>query len=149
MGLDFVFVFGVLASIAGNFFAGHNYSAYPVLCYHNMTDALTHTISGFASLYIVISGMVSMKKKNLPIMFGIIAVASVLAYITNKLIGYNYFFLMGGDGTPYDIIYNMVNGHPVIYPVIVVLLLFVYILVYNLVYNLIAKNSKKPAKQSN
>jgi hypothetical protein len=36
-------------------------------------------------------------------------------------------FLMQGDGTPYDILYNLVNGNPVLYPLGVVGLFFVYI----------------------
>ena len=36
-------------------------------------------------------------------------------------------FLMQGDGTPYDIVYNWVGGHEVLYPVMVVLLFIVYI----------------------
>jgi len=33
----------------------------------NIISGITHTIAGFASLYIVICGMESMKKRNIPI----------------------------------------------------------------------------------
>lgn len=39
-------------------------------------------------------------------------------------------FLMEGDGTPYDIIYNLVGGNPVAYPIIVVVLFFIYIVAF-------------------
>ena len=29
-----------------------------------------------------------------------------MTYIANVLLDYNYIFLMRGDGTPYDIVYN-------------------------------------------
>lgn len=149
VGLDFVFIFGILAAVMGLYFAGQNYGAYPVFSFYNVASAITHGISGFASLYIVISGMASMRKKNLPLTFAIMFGVSVLAYIANILLDYNYFFLMRGDGTPYDIIFNLVNGNPVIYPLIVVLLLVVYIFVFNGVYNLIKnKRAKKNAQEN-
>ena len=43
-------------------------------------------------------------------------------------------FLMRGDGTPYDIIFNIVNGNPVIYPLTVVALFLAYISGFYLVY---------------
>ena len=149
VGLDFVFIFGILSAVAGLYFAGQNYSAYPVFSFCNIASGITHGVSGFASLYIVISGMASMKKKNLHITFAIMFGVSVLAYIANLLLDYNYFFLMGGDGTPYDIIFNLVNGHPVIYPLIVVLLLVAYIFVFNWVYNLIKNKRDKKRNQQN
>ncbi|MBR3674849.1 MAG: hypothetical protein IKN69_01730, partial [Bacilli bacterium] len=58
-------------------------------------------------------------------------------------IPYNYMFLMRGDGTPYDILFNLVGGNPVIYPILVVVMFFVYIAafygVYHLVLNLLQK----------
>ena len=48
-------------------------------------------------------------------------------------------FLMRGDGTPYDIFYNLVNGSPVLYPLTVVGLFLVYIVAVYLVYYLCRK----------
>ena len=51
------------------------------------------------------------------------------------LIGYNYMFLMRGDGTPYDLVYNAVGGSPVLYPLCVVGMFLLYIaLFYRVVY---------------
>ncbi|MBQ7344358.1 MAG: YwaF family protein [Clostridia bacterium] len=135
--LDFVFIFGILGAVLGTYLAGNNYSSYPVLSFDNTVSAITHSISGFTSLYIVISGMESMKKKNIKITFAILLSFCVAAYIANVLIPYNYMFLMAGDGTPYDIIYNLVGGNPVIYPLIVVALFLVYIVAFRAVYELI------------
>ena len=140
--LDFVFVFGILSAVMGVFGAGQNFNAYPVISLDNVISAITHTISGFASLYIVISNMTSMKSKNIWITYMILISVCVLAYIADILIPYNYMFLMRGDGTPYDIFYNLVNGNPVLYPIIVVALFLLYILVFYLIYFWIKKMIK-------
>ena len=145
--LDFVFIFGILGAFAGTYGAGQNYSAYPVLSFDNVVSGITHSISGFASLYIAISGMASMKVKNIWISFTILIGFCVLAYIADITIPYNYMFLMRGDGTPYDIFYNLVNGNRVIYPLIVVLLFLLYISIFYLVYFFIRK--RQNAKHGN
>ena len=48
-------------------------------------------------------------------------------------------FLMRGDGTPYDLFYNLVGGHPVFYPVLVVALFIGYISLFYYVYFLLQK----------
>lgn len=137
--LDFVMIFGILGAVLGTYFAGNNYGSYPVLCFDNVVSGLTHSISGFASLYIILSGMASMKKRNMPITYSILLSFCIAAYITNIIVDYNYMFLMAGDGTPYDIIYNLVNGNQVVYPIIVVLLFIVYITVFYFLYFFIDK----------
>ena len=141
--LDFVFIFGILGAFAGTYGAGQNYSAYPVLSFDNVVSGITHSISGFASLYIVISGLASMKTKNIWISFTILIGFCVLAYIADVTIPYNYMFLMRGDGTPYDIFYNLVNGNKVLYPLIVVILFLLYISVFYLVYLFIRKRQSE------
>ena len=142
--LDFVCIFGILGAIFGVYFAGQNYSCYPVLSIDNVVSGITHAISGFASLYILISGMTSMKKQNMIITFSILIGFCIAAYTANVLIDYNYMFLMAGDGTPYDILFNLFNGNKVLYPLSVVGLFLVYITGYYLVYFAITKHSKKP-----
>jgi uncharacterized membrane protein YwaF len=128
--LDFVCIFGILGAVLGTYGAGQNYNAYPVLSLDNVVSGLTHSIAGFASLYILISGMASLKRKNIGITFTILLSFCVVAYVANLLLDYNYMFLMAGDGTPYDILYNLVGGHKVFYPVSVVVLFIVYIWLY-------------------
>ena len=139
--LDFVFIFGILGAVLGTYGAGNLYSSYPVLHFDTVISGITHSISGFSSLYIAFSGLTSMKKKNIPISFSILITFCVLAYITNHIIDYNYMFLMRGDGTPYDIFYNLVNGNKVLYPLIVVALFLIYISVFYLVYYRIHKKN--------
>jgi len=141
--LDFVMVFGLLGAVLGTYFAGNNYSCYPVISYSNVTSGLTHSISGFASLYILISGMSSMKRKNLPICIAILLVFCLAAHIANVCLDYNYMFLVRGDGTPYDILYNLVSGHKVLYPMSVIVLFLVYIHLYYLFFHLFTRRKAR------
>lgn len=141
--LDFVFIFGILGALLGTYGAGNNYSVYPVLSFDNVISGITHSISGFTSLYIGISGMTSMKKRNIPITFSILTFFCLAAYIANIVIDYNYMFLMRGDGTPYDIFFNLLGGHPVLYPLCVVLLFVVYIILFYLIFYFFRSRKKK------
>ena len=140
--LDFVTIFGLLGAIMGTYFAGNNYAAYPVISFDNVVSGITHTISGFASLYIMISGMIDMKKKNIPITICILSGFCVAAYIANIFTDCNYMFLTRGDGTPYDIVYNLVGGNPIIYPLCVVGLFALYITAFYYSYYAILKIKK-------
>lgn len=142
--LDFVCIFGILGAVLGTYGAGQNYNAYPVLSFDNVVSGLTHSISGFVSLYIMVSGMECLKKKNIPLTFAILGAFCVAAYVANILIDYNYMFLMRHDGTPYVIFYDLVNGSPVLYPIIVVVLFLAYICAFYGVRMLFARK-KQPA----
>ena len=141
--LDFVLIFGILGAVLGTYLAGNNYGSYPVLGFDNVVSGITHSISGFSSLYILISKMASMKRKNIVITFTILLGFCVAAYITNHLVDYNYMFLMAGDGTPYDIVYNLVGGSPILYPITVVLLFILYITLFYYVFFFATSKSKK------
>ena len=150
--LDFVLIFGMLGAVFGTYGAGQNYAAYPVLSFPNVISGITHSISGFASLYIGISGMAGMKKKNMPITFGILGGFCAAAYIVNSTVRnadgelyLNYMFLMRDDGTPYQIFYNLVSGNKILYPLIVVALFLLYITLFYLVIFFI--RSKRSEKQ--
>jgi len=92
--LDFVFIFGILGAVLGTYCAGQNYASYPVLSFDNVVSGITHSISGFSSLYIAISGMQSMKKKNIFITFSILLSFCAAALVANLTLDYNYMFLM-------------------------------------------------------
>ena len=146
--LDFVLVFGILGAVFGTIGATQNYGCYPVLSMDNVFSGITHSISGFASLYIGFSGMISLKKKNLPITLGILGVFSVLAYVANVTLDYNYMFLMRDDGTPYSIFYNLVNGSPVFYPLLVVGAFVLYVVLFYYIYHLIISKKTTQKAQS-
>ena len=142
--LDFVFIFGLLGAVLGTVGAGQNYNAYPVLSLDNVASGLTHCISGFASLYIGVVGLAGMKKRNVWITFTILGGFCVPAYIANITMGTNYMFLMRGDGTPYDILFNLLGGSPVLYPIAVIALFLIYItLFYGILFRIRARRAKK------
>ncbi|MBR7181393.1 MAG: YwaF family protein [Clostridia bacterium] len=131
--LDFVFIFGLLGALLGTYAAGNNYGSYPVLSFDNVVSGITHCISGMAS----------MKKRNIFISFSILLSFCVAALIANIALDYNYMFLMRGDGTPYDILYNLVGGNPIIYPIIVIGLFILYITVFYLIYMRLSKKKEE------
>lgn len=146
--LDFIFIFGVLGAVLGTYAAGQNYACYPVLSFDNVVSGITHAISGFASLYILFSRMASMKKKNIFITFSILLSFCTVAYIANIILDYNYMFLMRGDGTPYDICYNLVGGNPILYPLFVVALFIAYICMFYFVYFFASIPAKRKSQLS-
>lgn len=143
---DFVCLFGILGAVFGTIGAGQNYNAYPVLSMDNVVSGITHSISGFASLYVMIAKVATLKKKNIWVTCSILCAFCVAAYIANITIPYNYMFLMAGDGTPYDIFYNLVGGNRIAYPLIVVGLFVAYIALFYSVAIAIAR--KKRVKSS-
>ena len=128
---DFVVCFGLLGCILGTVGAAQNYNAYPVLSMVNINSGLTHCISGFAGLYLMVSGMATMKVKNIVWCCVIMTVFCGLAIVANYTLDYNYMFLRSDDGTPYSIFYGWVNGNPVLYPMIVI---FCFYLIIGLTY---------------
>ncbi len=143
--LDFVMIFGLLGAFLGTYFAGQNYACYPVMSIDNVVSGITHSISGFSSLYIIISRMSSMKKNNMLFTYSIFASFCAVAYIMNLLIDYNYMFLMSPDGTPFEIVWSLVSGNKILYPILVAFLMLFYIFAYYAVYYLIVRlinNSK-------
>ena len=55
---------------------------------------------------------------------------------------------MAGDGTPYDVLYNLVNGNEVLYPLGVVLLFLLYISVFYLIYFAVRKIRAKKQNEA-
>ncbi len=137
--LDFVLIFGMLGAVLGTYGAGQNYGAYPVISIDNVASGITHSISGFCAVYIAVSGMASMKRRNIGITYAILLGFCAAAYAVNRIVDYNYMFLMRGDGTPYDILYGIVGGSPVLYPIFVVVLFLIYIAAFYLIYFLIKR----------
>ena len=135
--LDFVFIFGILGAVLGTYGAGQNYGCYPVLGFDNVISGVTHSIAGFSSLYIGISGMTSMSKKNIPFTFSILFGFCLAASIANRILDYNYMFLVRPDGTPYELLHILVKGNQLLYSLGVVVLFILYILAFYGIYFLV------------
>ena len=76
------------------------------------------------------------------ITFGILLFFAVAAYIANIFTNANYMFLLRGDGTPYDILFNLVGGNQIAYPILVIVLFVVYIVLYYGIFFLIRSRQK-------
>lgn len=146
--MDFVCIFGLLGAVLGTYGAGQNYGCYPVISLDNVASGITHATSGFAALYLMISRMATLKRRNIFITFAILAGFCVAAYSVNVFFGTNYMFLMRADGTPYEILYGMVNGHKVLYPVLVVGLFLVYIAAFYAVYYVSQRRSRSAEERN-
>ena len=147
--IDFVCIFGILGAVLGTYFAGQNYACYPVFSFDNVISGVTHSISGFVSLYIAFAKLTKMKHRNIPITLTILTSFCIVAYIVNHILDMNYMFLMRGDGTPYDILFNLVNGNAVLYPIGVFLLFVLYIVAfYGTQFLIVRQRAKKGAKES-
>lgn len=142
---DFVALFGILGAIAGTVGAAQNYNAYPVLGFDNMVSGFTHSISGFTSLYVLIAGLAGLQKKNVLPCLALLGGFCGAAMIANAAVDYNYMFLRSHDGTPYQILYNLVGGHPVLYPVAVIGLFVVYMGAFYGVAAVVRKSKKVKA----
>lgn len=140
--LDFVFIFGLVGALAGTYGAGNLYGSYPAMCFDNNISLITHCISGFCSIYIGITGLATMKNKNIPFTLAIITVFGILALIANKVIDYNYMFLRRGDGTPYEVLFSLVKGNKILYPIGVMLLFYLLIVAFYVVHHLIVKKKE-------
>lgn len=146
--LDFVMIFGILGGVLGTVGAVQNYNAYPVLSMPNVVSAITHSISAFASLYIMIAKMRSMKMENMWITLTILGGFTAAALIANFALDYNYMFLMSHDGTPYVIFWNLVGGIQVLYTITVIAIFVVYILGFYYIYNWIVTKTNPFAKKT-
>jgi len=141
--MDFVMIFGILGAVLGTFGATQNYNAYPVISFNNVISGLTHSIAGFASLYIMISGLGRLNWKNIWITCTILFAVCAMALGANALWDTNYMFLARHDTTPYQILYDLVGGHEVLYPVGVIVLFLIYIAGFYGVHALATRKKKE------
>ena len=87
--------------------------------------------------------MARLDKRNIPCTLAILFGFCAAAYIANIFLDCNYMFLSRGDGTPYDIAFNLVDGNPILYPLFVVFLFIVYIFAFYFIYHTVKVKSKK------
>ena len=90
--LDFVTLFGLLGALAGTYGNAPLFNNNPILSFDVFASLSTHSISGFASIYIIASKMYSMKDDNIKITFLIMTIAFFIALIVDYLIDENYMY---------------------------------------------------------
>lgn len=143
--MDFVMIFGILGAVLGTFGATQNYANYPVISFNNVVSGLTHSIAGFASLYVMISGLGRLKWKNMWITFAILGAVCAMALGANAWLDYNYMFLSSHDGTPYVLLWDLLGGNQTLYTIGVIALFLIYITVFYVVHILVKNKKEKIA----
>ena len=101
--LDFVAIWGLLMSIFGTYLAGNIYPAHAAISFGALNSLLNHTISGFAALFIFVTGLNKMEKRNIPFVIGILLVYMTTALIIDYVDNHNFMFFFHGDGTPFTL----------------------------------------------
>ena len=101
--LDFVAIWGLLMGFFGTYLAGNIYPAHAAISYAAFISLLNHAISGFAALFIMVTGMNKMEKRNIPFTIGILVLYMTVALIVDYVDEHNFMFFFHGDGTPFTL----------------------------------------------
>ena len=137
--IDFIAVCGFLMGFMGNYFAGNIYGSHAAFSFLALNSLFNHSISAFTAMFIFATGLNKMEKKNIPFVVGILftfmTVALIMAYVFEK----NFMFYFSGDGTPFTIFYNLVNGNLIFYQIIIYILQCGYVGLFYLAYYPIVK----------
>lgn len=142
---DFIAICGFIMGFMGNYFAGNIFSEHPAFSYLSLISIFTHSIAAFAALFVFVSGLNKMEKRNIPFVIGILFVFMSITLVVDYITGKNYMFFLGGDGTPFGLIFDLVQGNLIVYQIIIYVMQCGYIGVFYLVYYGILKliNRKK------
>ena len=86
--LDFLAICGLLMGFMGNYFAGNLYPSHAIISWAAMVALLNHSISAFASLFVWVSKLNKMEKRNIPFTIGMLfifmTIALIMAYVFDK-----------------------------------------------------------------
>ena len=148
--LDFIAVCGFLMGFMGNFFAGNIYLSHAAISFFALNSLINHSISAFAAMFVFAAKLNKMEKRNIPFVIGILfafmTIALIMAYSFDK----NFMFFFHGDGTPFTLFHDLVQGNKIAYQAIIYVLQCGYIgLFYAIYYPIVKAIAKhKKAKQT-
>lgn len=137
--LDFLAICGILMGFMGNYFAGNIYGSHCAFSFLAINSLLNHSISAFVSLFIFVSGLNKMEKKNIPIVIGFLFFFMTVALILDYALGKNFMFFFDGDGTPFTLFHDFVKGNKIAYQIIIYILQCGYIGLFYLAFYQIQK----------
>ena len=101
--LDFIAIWGLLMAFFGTYLAGNIYPAHAAISFGALNSLLLHAISGFAALFIFVTGLNKMEKRDIPFVVGILLVFMTTALIVDYVDNHNFMFFFHGDGTPFTL----------------------------------------------
>ena len=126
--LDFMAICGLLMGFMGNYF------------FSVINALLNHSISAFVALFIWVSGLNKMEKRDIPFAIGILftfmSIALTVDYISIPIIGRerNFMFFFNGDGTPFTLFLDLYKGALIPYQITIYVLQCGYMGLFYLVY---------------
>ena len=101
--MDFVAIWGLIMAFFGTYLAGNIYPAHAAISFSAINSLLNHAISGFAAMFIFVTGLNKMEKRNIPFVIGILLVFMTTALIIDYVDNHNFMFFFFGDGTPFTL----------------------------------------------
>lgn len=101
--LDYVAIWGFIMAFFGTYLAGNVYPAHAAISHSAVNSLLEHAFSGFASLFIWVTKLNKMEKRNIPYVVGILVVFMTTALILDYADNHNFMFFFHGDGTPFTL----------------------------------------------
>lgn len=138
--IDFMAICGLLMGFMGNYFAGNLYPSHAIISFSVINALLNHSISAFVALFIWVSGLNKMEKRDIPFAIGILftfmSIALTVDYISIPIIGRerNFMFFFHGDGTPFTLFLDLYKGALIPYQITIYVLQCGYMGLFYLVY---------------
>ena len=145
---DFIAICGFIMGFMGNYFAGNIYGSHPAISYLSLISAFSHSIFGFAAMFVFVAKLNKMEKRNIPFVIGLLFVYMSITLVVDYTTGKNFMFFLGGDGTPFELFFDLVKGNLIAYQIIIYILQCGYIGLFYLIYYPLARwiNNKRSSK---
>ena len=143
--LDFLAICGLLMGFMGNYFAGNLYPSHAIVSFSVFNALTNHCISAFTALFIWVSGLNKMEKRDIPFSIGILftfmTIALIVDYIHIPIKGTprNFMFFFHGDGTPFTFFHDLVKGNKIAYQIIIYVLQCGYMGAFYAIYYPVSK----------
>ena len=138
--IDFMSICGLLMGFMGNYFAGNLYPSHAIISFSVINALLNHSISAFVALFIWVSGLNKMEKRDIPFVIGLLftfmTIALTVDYISIPIIGRerNFMFFFHGDGTPFTLFLDLYKGAVIPYQITIYVLQCGYMGLFYVVY---------------
>ena len=148
---DFVAIWGILMAFFGTYLAGNIYPAHSAISFFGLNCTLNHAVSGFGGLFMFITGLNKMEKRNIPFVVGMLVVFMTTALVIDYVDSHNFMFFFDGGGTPFSLFDQYLSfGVKPIYQLWIYILQCGYMVgfyyVYYLIRHLIEKRKSQQEK---
>lgn len=101
--MDYIAIWGFIMAFFGTYLAGNIYPAHAAISFSALNSLLNHSISGFVAMFVFVTGLNKMEKRNIPFVVGMLVVVMTAALIIDYVDDHNFMFFFHGDGTPFTL----------------------------------------------